>query len=474
MNILLKKERFKKHLLLVGLLLIFSVSFSQKISYNPNIKYTPDQLKEDFQVFRYKLENNLANLYLYNTEQRIDFVFDSLYQNINKPMTDMEFYAYISQTISIIKDGHNFLYPDPVVTHYYNQRSKFIPYHLTWINDKLMVDKQCTPDSSVIIGSEILEINGLDSKYIFNELLRRQVRDGYNETYPIWILNHYFREYYSYIFGHPETFNIKYKTTNGEIKTVVVDGLTKENMVCYLGSSLYPDLKKEKGVEYQFDESIKTGFLKVKSFDRSMYRKKFHQQYQSEIRKAFYEIKRDNVETLVLDLRNNQGGNFEYGQFLLSYILREPFHLIEQTKAVKGYNKNRLKKGICYGTKLTKIKRNAYHGKLYVLINGGCFSNCGIVVSDLSFYNRGILIGEETGGNKAILSGNVGFESVTVLPNTSIHCDPVNHQIQVNSKIENNGHGTMPNYLITPTLIDIINKNDVVKNFVYKMILEGN
>ncbi|MBI1837856.1 MAG: S41 family peptidase [Flavobacteriia bacterium] len=459
---------------IIGLIFTGFPLFGQKSNYNPTKKFTVEELQEDFTVFRNKLENNLANLYLYNSVERINFIFDSLYQNIDKPMTDMEFYAYITQTISIVKDGHNYIYPDPVVTHYFNKTKKFIPYHLTWINNKLVVDKQCTPDSSVIIGSEIIEINGLDARFIFNELLRRQVRDGYNETYPIWILNHFFREYYSYIFGHPETFKIKYKTTNGLEKTVLVDGLTKENMVCYLGSSLYPDLKKEKGVEYQFDESIKTGFLKVKSFDRSLYRKKFHQGYLREIRKAFYEIKRDNVETLVLDLRNNQGGNFEYGQFLLAYLLKEPFHLIERTNAVKGYNKNRLKKGICYGTKLTKIKRNAYHGKLYVLINGGCFSNCGIVVSDLSFYNRGILIGEETGGNKSVLSGQVGFEPITVLPNTSIHCDPVNHQIQINSKIENNGHGSMPNFLIIPTLNDIINNNDVVKNFVYKMILEGN
>lgn len=462
----------KMSLLFVGLVMCLA-SYSQKKTYNPAVKYSPEQLKEDFTVLRDKLENNLANLYLYNSVERMNFVFDSLYQNINQPMTDMEFYSYITQLISIIKDGHNYFYPDPIVTHYFNKHRKFIPYHLSWHNNKLMVDKQCTPDSSVIIGSEILEINGLDTKYIYNELFRRQVRDGYNETYPIWILNHFFREYYSYIFGHPETFNIKYKTTEGIVKNVIVDALTKENMVCYLGSSLYPDPKKEKGVEYQFDESIQTGFLKVKSFDRSMYRKKFHQRYLQEIRKAFYEIKRDNIENLVLDLRNNQGGNFEYGQFLLSYLLKEPFHLIERTNAVKGYDKNRLKKGICYGTKLTKIKRNAYHGKLYVLINGGCFSNCGIVVSDLSFYNRGILIGEETGGNKSILSGNVGFEPVTVLPNTSIHCDPVNHQIEINSKIENNGHGTLPNYTVIPSISDIINSSDVIKTFTYKLILEN-
>ncbi len=468
------KRHLKTMLVVLVVFFVFTQSIAQKKSYNPGEKYTPIQLKEDFGVFREKLEINLANLYLYNQKIRLDFVFDSLYNAIDHPMTDMEFYAFLTPINSIIKDGHNYIYPDPVVTHYFNQTCKFIPYHILWINNKLVVDKQCTPDSSIIVGSEILKINGLDAKYIFNELLRRQVRDGYNETYPIWNLNHYFREYYSYIFGHPETFTITYKTNDEAIKTVMVDALTKENMMCYLGSTLYPDLKKEKGVDYQFDESIETGYLKVRSFDRVMFHKKFHQNYAREIRKAFFEIKQDNIETLVLDLRNNQGGNFEYGQYLLSYLLKEPFHLIEQTKAVNGFAKKRLRKGVCYGTKLTKIKRNAYHGKLYVLINGGCFSNCGIVVSDLSYYNRGILIGEETGGNKSILSGNVGFETVTVLPNTSIHCDPVNHQIQVNSKIENDGHGTMPNYWITPSLSDIINKNDIVKNFVYKMIMEGN
>ena len=85
-----------------------------------------------------------------------------------------------------------------------------------------------TDDTSIAEGAEIISINNIDSKEIIRQLTERQVRDGNNLTYPAWIVSSYFRDYYSYIFGHAETNEIDYKI-NGQIMTTAIKALPKND-----------------------------------------------------------------------------------------------------------------------------------------------------------------------------------------------------------------------------------------------------
>ena len=61
-----------------------------------------------------------------------------------------------------------------------------------------------------------MSINGVSTPIILiGQLLRRQIRDGNNNTYPEWILNHYFSSYYSFAFGQPRIFTLKLKNAKG-------------------------------------------------------------------------------------------------------------------------------------------------------------------------------------------------------------------------------------------------------------------
>lgn len=68
--------------------------------------------------------------------------------------------------------------------------------------------------------------------------------------------------------------------------------------------------------------------------------------------------------------------------------------------------------------KPTKPNKSAFHGKVFVLINGGSFSASSIITAKLKNDKRATLVGEETGGAN---DGTVaGFYSYQKLPNSEI------------------------------------------------------
>ena len=179
-------------LLLLCILRIQIVSSAQSVDSRFEKTFSIAELQKDFIVLKQRYENNLGNLYLYTEKRILDKSFDSLYQNIH-PMTSLEFYTYTTPLSSLIKDGHSNLYPGKGEVSFYNQQARFFPFAIFWSEGKLFITRNLSEDTSIAEGSEIKEINGMRAADVMDYLLKRQVRDGYNENYPNWILNNYFR-----------------------------------------------------------------------------------------------------------------------------------------------------------------------------------------------------------------------------------------------------------------------------------------
>ena len=144
-----------------------------------------------------------------------------MYFNL-KPLTALAFYSYITPLSSVIKDGHSNIFFSEQSIQHYNQNSKFFPFNIYGTGNKIFNTKNFSDDTTIHIGAEILSINDVGSKEVMAYLLIRQGRDGNNENYALWILNNYFRAYYSYHFGHPDSYSLVVKTTNGTEKRVIV------------------------------------------------------------------------------------------------------------------------------------------------------------------------------------------------------------------------------------------------------------
>ncbi|MEO8088372.1 MAG: S41 family peptidase [Bacteroidota bacterium] len=424
-------------------------------------QFSVTELQSDFTNLRSRYESNLANLYLYTPKQTLDNVFDSLYYNL-KAMSAREFYSYITPLSSVIKDGHSNIFPGNEVTKAYNEHSKFFPFNIYWSENKLFITKNFSSDSSLHPGTEISAINGMLANKIMNYLLQRQVRDGNNDNYALWILNNYFREYYSYHFGHPEYFAMSVKSGDS-IRKVKVGAISKAVLAVEKTKSGL--LENSDAIEYfRHDSAANTAVFTIKTWDKANLKK--------EIDYVFQQIRQKHIDNLILDLRDNQGGNSQPAIHLLSYLLNQPFEYFTSVKSVAAHSEvtQTLKSEKWKMMGINHPQKTIYAGNLFVLINGGCFSNTGAFCLRLQFFKKGIFIGEETGGNKVVFSGVFGLKEKIILPNTKIICDNANYQLIVTDLPDNTGHGVLPDYCVVPTIDNIINNQDVLMIEAYKLI----
>jgi len=451
---------------LLTLYAFLNTSFAQ-ISDSQEVVFSTDELKADLKYLKTKLENNHPGLYLYTSKPAIDKVFDSLENSISKPLTELEFYRHVTIISSIIKDGHTIILPGEEITNSQGNTNTFLPYHFVILNNQLFSDMVYTSDSSIPAGAEITSINNVDAAEIIRQLSERQVRDGNNLTYPIWILSNYFRQYYSFIFGHPANYAINYKI-NGQINAASIKALTKDSIYFYRQKN-YPgktfsNLPNE-GLKLKIENDNKYAILTIKDFHNDVLKKEYKQNFDKVISSYFEQINDSKTENLILDLRNNQGGDIENGVYLLSYLLDKPFSVVQEYFCIEN---GELKH--CNGPSSGQHnpKSSSFKGKLYVLINGGSFSNSGIVSSCLQANKRATFIGQETGGNPNVITG---FIKEIKLPNTKIQVQIPTKQFVITNKENNNGQGLMPSQLVIPKLADILEVKDTELDYTIDLII---
>ncbi|MES1217354.1 MAG: S41 family peptidase [Bacteroidota bacterium] len=436
--------------------LITIAGFSQSKDYDPEHHYSVKELQSDFNFLRTKLEKIHPALYMYTPKEEFNLFFDSLYNSITKPLTEQEFYNIITLLNSKIKDGHTMMLPSDAARNYFNQKARFFPFYIVIANEKLYVNMNCSPDTSIKEGAEIESINGVDAKDILGQLLKRQIRDGENKTYPEWILTTYFKDYYGFSFGHPNTFSISYKNPLSDLQTATINALPRDSVRFYRQEKYHariPATGEKQGITLDINDQPGVATLTIKSFDKALLKSEYNQDFKTEIGRMFEQIRDNNVQNLILDMRNNQGGDFEPGRYLLSWLIQQPIDYLKNSNEFRT---------------ITPLKNN-FTGKLYVLINGGSFSNTGIVSSYLELTGRAIFIGEEAAGNKVVLSGDPGDG---VLPNTKIAVQLSSKKYIIRDAV-NEGHGVIPAHYIIPSVEDIINGRDPVKEFVINLILKN-
>jgi len=432
------------------LLLSASSALGQTPLPGPNRVYRPDELKADLRFLRKKLTTIHPGLYRYTTKPAFDIFFDSLYNSVNKPIDEQEFLSLITLLHPKVGDGHTMFLPSDASTDYNSSKGRFFPFSLTYTGGRLYVVENCSSDTSIEKGEEIVSINGEGTSAVISQLLARQIRDGYNQTYPIWILNHYFAAYYSFVYGRPSQFSLELKNKKGELRKEQITALTKDS-IRFFRQIRYPTTAYP-GISVDETQDGTTAILTIKSFDPDLLESVYKQDYKRTLDSIFIRLNRHRTTNLILDLRDNQGGDFEPGRYLLSYLLINPALYLLNGKE----------------SRLIQPKINHFTERLFVLINGGSFSNTAIVTACLERDKRAVFIGEETGGNKHIISGE---PTEVVLPKTRIRGFISTTTFRITAG-DDEGHGVLPTYPVLPAIADVLTGIDMAKALALKLISE--
>lgn len=178
---------------------------------------------------------------------------------------------------------------------------------------------------------------------------------------------------------------------------------------------------------------------------------------------TFAQIQRESIHSLILDLRDNEGGSSDLGDALLAYLTDQPVQqyasmdvkVSEQIKAYYGRSDLAYRHAPHYdaivqapsGTVLTfggqplvpQPTERRFHGDLYVLIGPETYSAATMLAATVKDFQLGLLLGEETGGLATQYADIYPFE----LPHTGLRCI-VSHKRFLRPSGLDDGKGVVP------------------------------
>ncbi len=462
----------------------------------------PEQLKEDVDFAYSKLQQMHPQLYWYIPKKELELKFDSLKQTINEPLTPLQFYFKLQPVIAGIREGHLSLriprkkFTKKEIKTLEHKKGLFSRFEYYISGDQMYITENRDSIEHIQPGTEILSINHIPVSEYIKKYRNLISSDGYNTTFQPYFLKDLFFNYYT--------------AENGLADRAILETLYKGEKHTYTlsrESKSDSDLEKDKEMNkrtqerklndyvaasnsynrsFKFlDKDSTVAYIKVKSFSRE-YSDEFY-------KKTFAKIKKAKSDYLIIDVRNNYGGSLYEINNLYSYLTNKPFTLIKPSQVTsrdiplrtnyfrKSNPLDYAIKSISYPSyffaqafstykkdgkvfykmkadKPTKPNKEAFHGKVFVLINGGSFSASSIITAKLKNDKRATLVGEETGGAN---DGTVaGFYSYQKLPNSEIRFPIGLLLVQPNIDFSDTKKGVTPDIEIKENLQDIIDKKD--------------
>lgn len=462
----------------------------------------PEQLKEDVDFAYSKLQQMHPQLYWYIPKKELDRKFDSLKQTINEPLTPLQFYFKLQPVIAGIREGHLSLriprqkFTKKEIKTLEQKKGLFSRFEYYISGDQMYITENRDSIVNIQPGTEILSINNIPVSDYIKKYRNLISSDGYNTTFQPYFLKDLFFSYYTAENGlaNKATMETLYK---GEKHTYTLNRESKSDTDLEKDKEMNKRTQEKKLNDYvaasnSYNRSFKfldkdstVAYIKVKSFSRE-YSDEFY-------KKTFAKIKNAKSDYLIIDVRNNYGGSLYEINNLYSYLTDKPFTLIKPSQVTsrdiplrtnyfrKSSPLDYAIKSISYPSyffaqafstykkdgkvfykmkadKPTKPNKGAFHGKVFVLINGGSFSASSIITAKLKNDKRAILVGEETGGAN---DGTVaGFYSYQKLPNSEIRFPIGLLLVQPNIDFSDTKKGVIPDVEVKESLQDIIDKKD--------------
>ena len=342
------------------------------------------------------------------------------------------------------------------------------------------------------MGSELLSIDNRPVSEIIQRMLAFVPHDAHIETarYRRLESTGFFGMLLSLLYGRRSSYTIAYKEFGSLDEKIINVASIKATELDSIFAGRYPGAQKERPpIQLEYKEDI--AILTVRTFSSGAYRS-VKIGYPAFLKNAFQELEEKNTRHLIVDLRDNGGGDDAYGKLLFQHLIDRPFqyyaHLrmnrsefsfLEHTDVSPEQSKHladRLKKND-EGTYDLLLHPNlgeqkpippVFKGKVYVLINGNSFSGTGECTSLMHYHKVAIFFGEECGAG---YYGNTsGFMTHLTLPNTKIRVriPMLRYTMAVSGYPKD--RGIIPEYPVTPDIEDLVDKKDTVMQFTLDLI----
>ena len=475
--------------------LIFSCTVSK--NYNPNKKYSREALQADYTLFRTILEKKHPSLYWYTSRDSMNFYFDNGYRSIADSMTELQFgWTVLAPVTKAIRCGHTgFAMSKDWNEFIKNKRIPSFPLYVKVWNDTLMVvANQNKQDTSIKRGDFIKSINGVPSADLIKIMLRYMVADGYAENVNYIRLSSSFPYFHRNVFGLYPKYFVQFTDSTG---------LEKSTLLSYYAPPK-DTTKKDRSLEKPRPGKVrakrKLANTRSLTFDTGYALMTLNRFTRGRlgpfIRSSFRQMRKNNTQNLIIDIRANGGGDINKSVLLTRYLSEAPFKVADsvfsKSKNFKPFSPyishsffNNI--GLTFLTRkraddryhfgfwerhvYAPKKKNHFKGKVFILINGLTFSASTLFCNAIEDQPNVLTVGEETGGGAY---GNSGVLIPTMtLPNTRLRVRLPFFRLVQYRHVAEKGAGVAPELFIGPDWRDILEGVDTKLEAVKKMIQQG-
>lgn len=436
--------------------------------------HAPADLKADVDTVYKLLKQNHPDLYAYISPGRLRKKIGRLKSGLRTPLTSLQFRSRLMAVLSQIGDGHIELMQDiafldalePEDVDPYNEHDvcPIMQLRLKIIDNRLFLYKNYSTDTTIRPGAEILSVDDQPAAEFIRKLLSTYMAsDGYNNTYKYQVLNNgQFCNAARIAFDFEDT--VRY--------LILQDGKTQTHLITRRPATGL--VVEDEDPSKNFDDGW---FINGPGAPMILTVGRFAKRDQDQFyRSAFKAAAQQDVQNLVIDLRNNPGGNLDHLKKLYAFLIDTPSPVI-RIKAHKfgPVLDSVMKTNAGYQYMYAHIDKPVmpadsfrFSGKIYVLINGASFSAAAILSAKLQQLKNVTLVGSETGGGGTGCTALL-FQTM-LLPYSRLTLRHGLFSVVIPGSLSKKGRGVMPDVKIPYRLSDYLDKKDVEMDWVFKQI----
>ncbi len=323
------------------------------------------------------------------------------------------------------------------------------PLQVRLVNKQLFVVNPMNNADKVKVKDEILSINGIETQKLLSIIYDHTVSQANIQTAKTQRFNTFFAALIPYALGLPKTFEIVLKENNGSIQLHKATKMANE-----LYNSSINSCSNDLCLEIV---EVNTAVLTISSFN--YYEWNNYAVFKSFLDSSMKVIKNKEIKNLLIDVRYNGGGSQYPSIYLLQHLIGKSFTYYSKVEFDGKADK-------IYGEEVFHPVENGFKEKMYFLMDGNGHSTTGHFMSLVKVHKLGKVIGEELGSNQFCTAGQTMFR----LRNTKFVVSSANNtHVSTATKLPDD-EGILPDFFVTQSIDDYLNKVDAVKNFTLKLI----
>lgn len=298
---------------------------------------TAEQAAQDVRLLTRALQVLHPALTKYRTQAEMDAAFATFEARGNASRTSTELYLAASELAAAIRCGHtwtNVLNQQGAVKAALRETPNKLPFTMKLIEGRWLV--LASVDAALTKGDEVLAINGVPAAQMVSMMLPYLRADGASDGKRLVQLNH--------DRANASQMDVLWPLLRGPQDGVYAitrlrDGVRAEVSVTAVTLPARAEALAKQGVKpldmswsFRIDNNV--GMLRLPNF--AFWNSKFD--WKTYLENTFAELNAKSVPTLVIDIRDNEGGDGAIGEAILSYLISTPLKF-RSSQSVTSYER---------------------------------------------------------------------------------------------------------------------------------------